>query len=188
MIATPPIVRRRSRSTAAALVACVLSAGPLAAQVRPAPTDTAAVPRAAEQPAGIPHRSPGGAFVRSLVLPGWGQAWVGAPGRGGVYFALEGASLWMLYRTQQRLDQARAEQRVLHDSGVLPADSTSGLVRSRERQREDWIALSVFLLFFSGADAYVSAHLADFGERVGVTPTPEGALRIRATVPVGGRR
>ena len=43
-------------------------------------------------------------------------------------------------------------------------------------------------LVFAGADAYVSAYLADFSERVGVRPGTEGELRLEASIPVGGLR
>ena len=136
----------------------------------------------------VPARSPLGAFVRSLVLPGWGQAWVGAPGRGAVYFALESGSLWMVYRTQQKLSEARTGQELLRGAGVLGPQQNSSLVEAREQQFEDWLTLSIFLLFFSGADAFVSAYLADFDERVTVAPTASGAMEMRIHLPVGRGR
>lgn len=132
--------------------------------------------------------SPRGAFLRSLVLPGWGQSAVGAPGRGGVYFALETGSLWMLYRSQQRLSEAQAQQTFLRATRVLEPQEEFGLVTSREQQRQDWLVLSIFWLFFAGADAYVAAHLRNFEERVGVVPDPDGGLRIEATVPLNRPR
>ncbi|HET7273899.1 MAG TPA: hypothetical protein VFI91_01895 [Longimicrobiaceae bacterium] len=175
-------LRRLTVAIAIAVAVCASSQQPAAAQV--------AVPVA--EPADTmvdagPDRSPGGAFLRSLVIPGWGQAWVGAPGRGGVYFAIESASLWMVYKTASQLSEARAEQEFLRESGVLEPDDETGLVRSREAQLEDWITFSAFMLFFSGADAYVAAYLADFSEHVGVTPGPAGELRLQATIPIGRR-
>ncbi|HEX5724283.1 MAG TPA: hypothetical protein VFX98_02390, partial [Longimicrobiaceae bacterium] len=72
-------------------------------------------------------------------------------------------------------------------TGQIPPEQRSGLVRDREAQREDWITLSLFWLFFSGADAFVAAHLRDFDAHVGAVPTPEGGVRLQATVPVGNR-
>lgn len=54
--------------------------------------------------------SPRAAFIRSLIVPGWGQTSVGSYGRGGFFFALQSASYYMLFRTHQRLQQARAIQ------------------------------------------------------------------------------
>jgi hypothetical protein len=48
----------------------------------------------------------------------------------------------------------------------LDADAVLGgledLVSSREGQQEDLIAWGIFLVFLTGADAYVSAHLSRF--------------------------
>lgn len=131
-----------------------------------------------------PSRSPRGAFVRSLVLPGWGQAWVGAPGRGAAYFAMEAGSVWMVYRSRRMLGFAREEQQLLRDSGQIAPDARITLVRARESQVEDWTAISIFLLFFSAADALVSAYLVDFDEHVGVRRDADG-VRLEARIPVG---
>jgi hypothetical protein len=132
------------------------------------------------------HISPRTAFLRSLVIPGWGQSSIGAPGRGAVYFALESGSLWMVYKSSQKLQEARRLESVRHADGSLPLEQTSGLVRARRNEREDWITLSVFWFFFSGADAYVSAHLRDFDTHVEVQPAPQGpGAQLKLSVPVG---
>lgn len=51
--------------------------------------------------------SPGGAFLRSVLVPGWGQAAYGAYFRGGVYFAAEAGSWFMLLKTIAKLGEAR---------------------------------------------------------------------------------
>jgi hypothetical protein len=129
--------------------------------------------------------SPRTAFLRSLVLPGWGQSSIGAPGRGAVYFALESGSLWMVYKSNQKLQEAKELERVRHADGTLDPERTLPLVRARRNEREDWITLSVFWLFFSGADAYVAAHLRDFDEHVDVQPTAQGGTELRVSVPLG---
>ena len=129
--------------------------------------------------------SPRSAFFHSLVLPGWGQSQLGAPGRGGVYFALEAGSLWMLYKTTQKLREAREIETIARETGEIRIDQKHPLVRERENQREDWFTLSVFWLFFSGADAFVAAHLQDFEVHVNAVPRPGGGTELRATVPVG---
>lgn len=129
-----------------------------------------------------------GALIRSLVLPGWGQAYVGAPGRGAVYFALEAGSVWMTYTTLRQLGEARETQRWLRETGELAEGDRLAVVDAREDQLEDWITLSVFVLLFGAADAYVTAQLADFGEHVGVGPATGGGVRLQARLPVGARR
>jgi len=68
---------------------------------------------------------------------------------------------------------------------MLPEGTRTGLLHSRLSQREDWITLSGFWLFFSGADAFVATHLANFNAHVGAVPRPDGGVQVQATVPVG---
>ena len=185
---------RRSLAAAALAVAGLALAPGHAGAQDPQPADSVRplAPRGGQvvrppQPDTTPPRiSPRGAFVRSLVLPGWGQSELGAPGRGAVYFFLEAGSLWMWYTADQKLDEARERQAILRDLGQLAPDARTPLVRDRENQREDWITLSIFWLFFSGADAFVAAHLQDFDVHVNAVPRPTGGgTELRATVPVG---
>src|SRR5690606_4263887 len=118
--------------------------------------------------------SPGGAFLRSLLVPGWGQAASGAYFRGGVYFAAQTGSGFMLLKTWARLGEARslenrgvdevrgallaaaAEDTVLLKRYSVPdslavdvnrddrVSRARGLVNARTRQREDWIAWTIF--------------------------------------------
>ncbi|HEX2091572.1 MAG TPA: hypothetical protein VHG28_04185 [Longimicrobiaceae bacterium] len=177
-------------------VLAVLAARPSAAQVQP-PRDTAAARPPAAPPAAtpapataadtVPRISPGGAFVRSLILPGWGQSAIGSPGRGSIYFAMEAGSLWMVLKSRQKLRDARVRERYLRDTGRLTDDQDSGRVNAREEQLEDWITLSAFLLLFNAADAFVAAHLVDFDERIRALPTLGGGVQLQASVPVGRR-
>lgn len=127
-------------------------------------------------------------MIRSFLLPGLGQAYVGAPGRGALYFGLEAASLWMVYKSSRALSAARGQEAFLRERGELAQGNRLPLARSRAQQVEDWITLSVFWALFAGADAYVSAQLLDFGEHLGVSPDGDGAVRFQATLPLGGAR
>jgi hypothetical protein len=173
-------VNVRILRSAALLALSLASAAAASAQQPAAPPPP---PAAAE--ADSSTVSARGALIRSLILPGWGQSYVGAPGRGAIYFALEAGSLWMTYKTAQSLRTARELESWLRETGQLPEDDRLAIAESREEQREDWIALSLFWILASGADAYVSAQLADFSERVGVRPTPSGGLELEARFPVG---
>ena len=135
-----------------------------------------------------PPISARGALLRSFAIPGWGQSYAGAPGRGAVYFAMEAGSLWMVYKTSRQLATARARDRYLRETGRLQSGEISGTTRSRAQQFEDWTTLAVAVLLFSGADAYVTAQLADFDDQIDVSPGEEGGLQIRAHLPIGGRR
>lgn len=170
----------------------IAAANPLAAQVTPADSarrtvvDTTSAIRVDSVPRDG-RISPRGAFLRSLILPGWGQSEIGAPERGVIYFALEAGSLWMVLKSQHRLEQAYEREDILKRTGVIPETQTTGLVHSRRAQREDWIALSVFWLFFSGADAFVGAHLRDFDAQVGSAPGANGGVQVGGSIPVGRR-
>jgi hypothetical protein len=183
------IIPRAVLALAMALALCALPHA--AAAQDPAPRDTARAPlRVRGDTVAVPDSlqeiSPRGAFLRSLVLPGWGQSELGAPGRGGVYFALEAGSLWMLVKSDRKLDEARERQRVARETGQLAPTATDPLVRDRQNQREDWLTLSIFWLFFSGADAFVAAHLQDFDVHVNAVPRPGGGLEVQASIPLGG--
>ena len=120
-----------------------------------------------------------------MVVPGWGQAAAGSPGRGAFYFTVQSVAVWMILKTNKLLGSASdivdmrrldASERLMADPLVDPVDlaaaieadlpvlSTLELEEIRRQQREDWIAFAVFFLLLGGADAFVTAHLADFPE------------------------
>jgi hypothetical protein len=195
----PEMIRLSWRRLASVLVPLALCAAgrPARAQVtdtlrlrdqqqRPPAPDTSGPHRRRTSPldtVGTHYRiSPRGAFLRSLVLPGWGQSAIGAPGRGAVYFALESGSLWMVYKSNRKLHEAYQQQAAAREEGILDPNADLPLVRARRNEREDWITLSVFWLFFSGADAFVSAYLRDFDAHAGVGP--RGGVQLQGSVPV----
>ena len=197
------------RSSFLMLFTLVLWAGPIRAQQAiPTPVrDTTA--------ADSGRVSPGKAFYRSLLVPGWGQASVGAYVRGGVFFGLQTSSAYMMLKSFARLGEAHniesrrvgAAQdslRVLMDEDSLvrkrlsdPAlfsaavDSTPGvirirrLIRSRENQRQDWITYTLVWTLASGVDAFVAAHLATFPGRVDAEPRPTGGMNLKISIPTG---
>ncbi|HSG07570.1 MAG TPA: DUF5683 domain-containing protein [Longimicrobiales bacterium] len=149
--------------------------------------------------------SPRGAFLRAAAIPGWGHASIGSYKRAGFYFFTEGATAWSLVKTRRRV--AEAEERVRFREGIVRADLAAegvtdpeeiqtrldddkvlqdllALEEARRQQREDWTALAIFLLFLSGADAYVSAHLKDFPAPIQVNVEPVGNGRIDLSVGV----
>ena len=134
--------------------------------------------------------SPGGAFLRSILVPGWGQAASGAYGEAAFYLLAQAGNVWMAYKTNALLDTARRRQQLLENAmtaellrnGVeaealeqqLAEDERIEDIRlltnARSEQMEDWVALLVFFTFFGGAHAFVSAHLADFPVPLTVEP------------------
>ena len=127
--------------------------------------------------------SPGGAFLRAVIVPGWGHASIGSYARGGCYFAAQAATVYTLLRTRVRIGTAQDRVRLTEGAliselavvGVTDPDAIQqalnsdgrlrdvrGLLDSRKEQHEDLAAFSIFLVLLSAADAYVSAHLARF--------------------------
>lgn len=174
-------------------VGLVCSSQPLEAQQPPAAEQPG--PPQDEPPITI---SPRGAFLRALALPGWGHAAIGSYTRGGFYFAIQAATGYTLLRTRRRLGEAR-DRAAFRESFVraelaaegvtdpvtieerLDQDATLTELRElqdgREQQQEDLVAFTIFVLFLSGADAYVSAHLSRFPEPLEVEAEPLGGGR-----------
>ena len=149
--------------------------------------------------------SPRGAFIRSGLIPGWGHARVGAFTRGAFYFTAEATSALMIFKTQTRLTSTRQQLKLreavvtarleadgVTDPGAIESalaqdpvvEDLRALEETREGQREDWIALGLFLMLIGGVDGYVSAHLADFPVAVEIEPTPAGGMEIGLSLPI----
>ncbi|OGT96342.1 MAG: hypothetical protein A3I79_03505 [Gemmatimonadetes bacterium RIFCSPLOWO2_02_FULL_71_11] len=116
-----------------------------------------------------PPITPTGAFLRSLVLPGWGQARLGRNTTGGLFVAFEGLAAAMVWKSQWQLQFARTRNKY---------------VESHRQEREDWIVLLVFNHLMSGAEAYVSAHLFDFPAALQIDRLPGGRAGIGVTIPL----
>jgi len=107
------------------------------------------------------HRvSPGGAFRRSLLLPGWGQAATGRHTTGALFVAWEGVTVMMTLKAQREAD-------------YFKQIGASGLKHKRQ-EVQDWLVLWIFNHLFSGAEAYVSAHLQDFPKELKIQSVPGG--------------
>jgi Family of unknown function (DUF5683) len=205
--ATGPTVTRFARlprvvmlSTVAVTVLVV--PGRAGAQKLPEPTaPPISAPDTARRDTTHVHRgvSPRGAFLRAIVIPGWGHSAIGSYRRGAFYFVTEGITAWGLIKTHERIKEVQgrisfAEGVVRSDlaaQGVTDPDSIRmqldsaatlvdlrGLEKSRKSQREDWTALAIFLVLLSGADAYVSAHLQHFPAPMTLDAQPAGDGRM----------
>ncbi len=169
------------RRALAAGALLLLAAGPLAAQqdtvrtppadsLRPADVDSAA--RQAGRGDSVrprPPISPGGAFLRSLVIPGWGQARLGRTLTAGVFVAFEGVAATMVWKSTWHLDFARTRGK---------------FVDSHVQEQQDWIVLLVFNHFFSAAEAFVSANLYDFPVGLRAQVLPDGTTGLGVTIPL----
>ena len=109
-----------------------------------------------------------GAFLRSAVLPGWGQFYNGRPVKGLVLGAASATALAAVVVEHRRIRPSRTPEQ--HQEHI-----------SRRNSRLLYFALSVAL---AATDAYVDAHLADFEAEVQVEMRRSTAwLRLKAAVP-----
>jgi len=166
-----------------ALLVLGLLAGPVAAQdstqARP-PADTVQTPVAPDSlgPAGPPADSvpvvrppvsPMGAFWRSLLIPGWGQAKLGRRTAGALFLGFEGVALGMTISTSNQLNYLK--------------ETNSARVDSKSAQHEDWLVLLGVNHLLAAMEAYVSAHLWDFPGDLSIQAAP-GGVSGSMSVPV----
>lgn len=190
-----PLARILSHAVAAGL-AVAFTAAPVRAQRIPAapPKDTARRDASAVQPArripsSIPDSllrppiTPKAAFLRSLLLPGWGQSSLRRNTAATVFSAAELGAIYMVAKSRADLRTAKALRGL--DSIVVGDPSRSeavskipaveeGLINARKLHLEDWIAAWLFNHLLAGADAYVAANLWDLPARVSIRHTPAG--------------
>lgn len=204
----------RHRVLAVLLLATFAGVLPARAQQAPAPIQPQTVTEDTVR-RGI---KPGTAFMRSVLIPGWGQFSVGAKGRGALFVALQASSYFMLGKTLSKISDARDVEderialvsdsirvlmaadtmldRILQDPELFNAavDTTETiedirrLIDSRKEQRQDWVAYTIFFTLASGVDAFVAAHLADFPATITTRPAPTGGMNIQVGIPFPRRR
>ena len=157
---------------APAIVALALIVG--AGAVRAQAPDTTATPRLAARDTvsrGVErHRpffsSPTGVMLRSLAVPGWGQASNGAWLKAALVAGGETAIAVSLVRDSRKLSK-------------LTADDPGYAAVFDRRQREAWWLGGV--VFLSMVDAYVDAHLKGFDVQLGPEPGPE-EIKVSARI------
>jgi hypothetical protein len=119
-------------------------------------------------PTDTTHRiRPMGAFLRSLLLPGWGQAATGRRTAGALFATWEGVSAMMTLKAQ-------SEFHYLREAGSVNEGA-------KRQEVQDWLVLWIFNHLFSGAEAFVSAHLQDFPKDLKIRAVPGG---VGVSVPV----
>ncbi|MGI9076004.1 MAG: hypothetical protein ACR2G6_01595 [Gemmatimonadaceae bacterium] len=137
--------------------------------------------------------SPRRAFLRSLLVPGWGQTSLGRGTAGGLFVLMEGISAAMIVKSSDDLGRAKNARADSIFQGFQVNETTGELeirdgqpvpiylrnpltdrISARRQHLEDWIALMAFNHLFAGAEAFVAAHLYDVPARVSVRPTDKG--------------
>ncbi len=153
-------------------VVLLLAAGTAHAQLpvptaRPPRADTASARDTVKVP---PFRiqppiSPLGAFARSMLLPGWGQAVLGRRVTGAVFVFWEGITLTMTLKAA-------------HQLGYLEDIGDAERVESKKQEIQDWAVLLVFNHLVAGAEAFVSAYLWDFPVELDTRAVGHGAVGL----------
>jgi hypothetical protein len=152
--------RPDGRTGRLALVLGLLAVGPSA---RLAAQDTTVINRPAAllvRPDTSHQIRPMGAFWRSLLVPGWGQSATGRNTTGALFVVWEGVTAMMTLKAQQEANYMKQ----------VGSRSLNG----KRQEVQDWIVLWVFNHLFSGAEAYVSAHLQDFPADLRIRAFPRG--------------
>jgi hypothetical protein len=160
--------RRASVSSVILLVLLAISPGfvvDLGAQAAP----PAARPAAPPDTLSRRYISPLNALWRSLLLPGWGQARLNRKLAGGIFIGWEAVTLGMTLKTRSELDYLRRNNSSRGDA--------------KRQEHEDWLVLLAFNHLFSGLEAYVSAHLADFPGDLRFQAVP-GGVGASVSVPI----
>jgi hypothetical protein len=132
------------------------------------------------------RKSPTGALLRSMALPGWGQFYTGHPVRGTITAVAETAFLaGMVLKFRDRADLRNELSRLEADNGPdWPVDDPERVrlnsrIKSAQHSGGDYLAYGVTALLMGMLDSYVSAHLYNFGRHFAVSESGRGQLAIR---------
>jgi len=128
--------------------------------------------------------TPGGALLRSAILPGWGQIYTGHKVKGVAMIIADATIIGLAIDADTRVKDL-----------AVPGGDQLALEEWRNK-RENRILLAVGLILYSMADAFVDAHFYDFESEdsrfgVEVEPPPGGlapGIRISLTYQLGTRR
>jgi hypothetical protein len=114
--------------------------------------------------------SPMGAFWRSLLIPGWGQAKLNRKLTGALFLTFEGVALGMSLKASKELDYLRR--------------SDSQRSSKKRDERTDWLVLIAFNHLFSAMEGYVSSHLWDFPGDLQLRALPGGRVGPGVSLPI----
>ena len=113
-------------------------------------------------PDSVKHVRPFTAFMRSFLIPGWGQASTGRYVTGAAFAVWEGTCILMTFKAQSEAEHIRA--------------SGAEHIATKKNEVQDWTILWIFNHFFAGAEAFVSAHLIDFPTDLQIRAVPRGLM------------
>ena len=135
---------------------------------------------------------PGGAMLRSAIVPGWGQLYVGRPFKA-LLVAAAGATFVTLTVQADREVKDLAALRGT-TGGTLTGEALEDEIDWWRAERRRWLLWSVGAWLYGMIDAYVDAHLyyfdreePDFTVTVDGNPAGNGPpqLRLQLNIPLG---
>jgi hypothetical protein len=132
-------------------LACVAAGARTSAQATPA------APVAADSSRAI---LPGRALLRSAIVPGWGQAYVGHYGKAGILFGGAVTTVGLALRADGRVGDLTARRPLTPDP--IERDLLESDIEHWRSERRRWILWSAAVWIYSMLDAYVDAQLHDF--------------------------
>lgn len=109
-----------------------------------------------------PTKSPMGAVYRSLILPGWGQYYVGSYWKAPIFLAGAGTLGYLIIKNNIKFNDYANQYDKLLDKNTIEARI---LRNKREYFRDNRDMAAFYLLgvyILAATDAYVGAHLCDF--------------------------
>lgn len=127
----------------------------------------------------VMQKSPTGAMLRSVVIPGWGQFYNESYWKIPVVWALSG---WFIYQwTEQNSNYVYYKD--LYKLSLLESSTGNTQYKSlRDFYRDDRDLFAIYLgltYFLNIIDAYVDAHLFDFDVSINkITHKPELNIRL----------
>ena len=195
MTGCKPLAHRAALRRACRVLVAVALAAPVAqAQFVQPPvrrdtvvTDTIRKPAQRRLPSTIPDSllrppiTPKAAFLRSALLPGWGQSGLRRNTAATLFSTVEIGAIYMVAKSRADLRSARAldgldsitvGDPLLGETLTRVPRMATGLVNARRLHLEDWVAALLFNHLLAGADAYVAANLWDLPARVSIRHTP----------------
>ncbi len=118
--------------------------------------DTTAAAAGREPPA----KSPWGAALRSVAVPGWGQFYTGHRVKG-ILVASAQVTLAALWQVEKRAADRDYEEyeRTGNESTLLRAQNS-------EQRADDYLSWTILVTLLSGVDAFIDAHLFGFDEHI----------------------
>jgi hypothetical protein len=100
-------------------------------------------------------------MLRSMLLPGWGQAILGRRGAAAAFIFWEGVTVTMTFKSIHQL----------HYQEDVGAETEE----DKRQEVQDWAVLWGFNHLLAGAEAFVAAQLWDFPTELEARALPSGA-------------